>query len=64
MGYMKNDDSVSEAEKQLQKFLEEHQFDLDEETTCDLLQSHGRIEDWVFFADLTCYDLCSRVLGV
>ena len=50
--YMKNDDSVSEAEKQLQKFLEEHQFDLDEETTCDLLQSHGRIEDWVFFADL------------
>ena len=50
--YMKTDDSVSEAEKQLQTFLEEHQLDLDEETTCDLLQSHGRIEDWVFFADL------------
>ena len=50
--YMKNDDSVSEAEKKLQVFLEEHQLDLDEETTCDLLQSHGRIEDWVFFADL------------
>lgn len=50
--YMKNDDSVLEAEKKLQVFLEEHQLDLDEETTCDLLQSHGRIEDWVFFADL------------
>ena len=42
---MQNDDSVLEAEKQFQLFLEEHQFDLDEETTCDLLQSHGRIED-------------------
>ena len=50
--YMKNDDSVLDAERQLQKFLELHQLDLDEETTCDLLQSHGRIEDWVFFADL------------
>lgn len=50
--YMKNDDLVLEAEKQLQRFLEKHQLDLDEETTCDLLQSHGRIEDWVFFADL------------
>jgi hypothetical protein len=50
--YMKNDESVIEAERQLQKFLESHQLDLDEETTCDLLQSHGRIDDWVFFADL------------
>lgn len=50
--YMKNDDSVNEAEKKLQSFLEDHQLDLDDETTCYLLQSHGRIEDWVFFADL------------
>ncbi|OMJ72350.1 hypothetical protein SteCoe_29243 [Stentor coeruleus] len=50
--YMSNEELATEAEGKLQQFLEEHKTDLDEETTCDLLQSHGRIDDWVFFADL------------
>ena len=50
--FMNNDDSVTLAEEKLQRFLEDHQKDLDDETTCYILQSHGRIEDWVFFADL------------
>lgn len=50
--YIAGDENFSNAEEQLQRFLEKYQPDLDEETTCDILQSHGRIDDWVFFADL------------
>ena len=50
--YLDNEDSAAKAEEKLQRFLDEHQEDLDEETTCYLLQTHGRIDDWVTFADL------------
>lgn len=50
--YMNDDEYTIRAEDKFQKFLLDYQNDLDEEATCDILQSHGRIEDWVFFADL------------
>ena len=49
---MTNDEDAVYSEHKLQQFLVDLQDDLDEETTCDILQSHGMIEDWVFFADL------------
>lgn len=50
--YLQDEEQALRNEEQLQLFLERHQYELDEDTTCDLLQTHGRIDDWVFFADL------------
>lgn len=47
-----DDDKRAKSEQKLHKFLETHRSNLDEDTTCSILQSHGNIEDWVFYADL------------
>lgn len=49
---MSEEDSSKNAQEDLRTFLSLHHQDLDATTTYDLLQSHGRIEDWVYFAEL------------
>ena len=51
--FMKDDEeSHKQARDDFRTFLSIHQNDLDAMTTYNLLQSHGRIEDWVYFAEL------------
>lgn len=50
---MKEDDSdFKSAQKNLWTFLSLRKADLDEDTTYTLLQSHGRVEDWIYFAEM------------
>ncbi len=51
--YMSEDENAYNlAKAELRKFLENRKEDLDAVTTYTLLQSHGRIDDWVYFAEL------------
>jgi hypothetical protein len=47
-----DEEKMAKAEGKLHKFLQNHKSDLDEDTTCFILQSHGNIDYWVFYADL------------
>ena len=47
-----DDERLAKSKQKLHKFLKSHNSNLDEDTTCSILQSHGNIDDWVFYADL------------
>ena len=50
--YIDDDDTRVATEEDFRTFLSLHSNDLDAITVYTLLQTHGRIEDWVYFAEL------------
>ena len=50
--YVDDDDTRVATEEDFRTFLSLHSNDLDAITVYTLLQTHGRIDDWVYFAEL------------
>ena len=50
--YLKDPQAFNEAREVFKLFLNKCKQDLDPVTTYTLLQSHGRVEEWVYFAKL------------
>ena len=50
--FIDDEDMRVSVEEDFRTFLSLHHHDLDAVTTYTLLQTHGRIDDWVYFAEL------------
>lgn len=50
--YITDEEARISVEEDFRTFLSLHHHDLDAVTTYTLLQTHGRIDDWVYFAEL------------
>lgn len=50
--YIQDEEMKVSIEEDFRTFLSLHHHDLDAVTTYTLLQTHGRIDDWVYFAEL------------